>query len=378
MHDRTALGPADVSDDELAGMVADLWGVPSARLLASHAESVAYDIPAITTAGRYLVHGDATVDGEQRQYSFFVKHVHEWVRSPFFAEVPEEIREFARASVPWRTEGAIYASDLADHLPEGLAVPRAVAVRELDDSSYAVWLEVVPTVEVVWDLARDVEAAGLLGAFAGTPGVQALARVGGHDVGLHSYVHGRLDHQVLPILRDEGVWHHPLVEGPFGPLRDRLLAAADLLPAFVAELGEMPVLVAHGDACSNNLLVRPDRPGFTMIDFGYLAPMQVGFDLSQLLVGDVQLGRRSPADLAERDAACLAAYRDGLAAAGLDLPLATVARAHALLLLIFTGLSSLPMELLAQPTADNLALAQTRADIARFSLDLLDATRTAG
>lgn len=375
MDDRSALGAADVTDAELATMVADLLGAASAQVVSSSAESFDYDIPAITTAGRYRVDGAAVVDGETRPFSFFVKHVQEWSRSPLFAEVPEEVRELARASVPWRTEGAIYESDLADHLPAGLAVPRAAAVRQIDESSYAVWLEVVPTVAVEWDLARDVEAAELLGRFAATPGVRALARAGNHDVGVHSYVAGRLTHQVLPILRDEGIWHHPLVAGPFLPLRQRLLAAADRVPAYVEELDRMPTLVAHGDACSNNLLVRPDRPGFTMIDFGYLAPLQVGFDLSQLLVGDVQLGRRSAADLAERDAACLAAYREGLAAAGLDLPLADVARAHALLLLIFTGLSSLPLELLSgPPTPEAMALSQTRADIARFSLDLVDAT----
>ncbi len=376
MHDRSALGAADVTDDELAAMVADLLGVPSAEVVSSHAEHVAYDIPAITTAGRYRVAGEATVGGERRSYSFFVKHVHEWIRSPFWAEVPEEISEFARASVPWRTEGAIYRSDLADHLPAGLAVPRAVAVRQIDESSYAIWLEVVPTVDVTWDLARDVAAAELLGRFAAAPGVRALADVGGHDVGVHSYVDGRLAHQVLPVLRHEDAWRHPLVAEPFGPLRDRLLVAADQVPAYADELASLPLLVAHGDACSNNLLVRPDRPGLTMIDFSYLAPMPVGFDLGQLLVGDVQIGKRATDDLAERDAACAAAYRDGLAAAGVDLPLATVTRAHALLLLLFTGLSTIPTEMLGeQPTPELHAIAATRADIARFSLDLLDATR---
>lgn len=375
MHDRTVLGPADVSDGELAAMVADLLQVPAVEVTSCRAEQVDYEIPAITTAGRYLVTGEAVVDGGRRSFAFFVKHVQEWTRSPFFAEVPEEVRELAATSVPWRTEGAIYASDLADHLPDGLAVPRAVAVRTIDASSYAVWLEVVPTADVIWDLERDLAAAELLGRFAATPGIRALASAGGHDVGVHSYVAGRLDHQVLPLLRDDDLWRHPIVAPSFGPLRDRLLAAADGLPAYVEELAAVPQLVAHGDACPNNLLVRPDRPGFTMIDFGYLAPMPVGFDLGQLLVGDVQIGLRSSHDLAERDAACVRAYRDGLAAAGLDLPVATVERSHALLLLLFTGLSTLPFELLGeQPTPELQDAAAVRADIARFSLDLVDAT----
>lgn len=371
MHDRSALGDADVTDDELATMVADLLGVTTADVVSSRAEHVTYDIPAITTAGRYRVSGEAIVDGERRSYSFFVKHVQEWTRSPFFAAVPEELHESARASVPWRTEGAIYRSDLSHHLPDGLAVPRAVAVREIDESSYAVWLEVIPTTEVVWDLDRDVAAAGLLGRFAGTPGIRALADVGGHDVGVGSYASGRLEHQVLPMLREAGLWGHPLA-APFAPLREQLLAAADAVPAYVDELMSLPLLVAHGDACPNNLLVRPDRPGLTMIDFGYFAAMPPGFDLNQLLVGDVQLGRRGVHDLAERDAACAAAYRDGLAAVGTDLALETVTRGHALLLLLFTGLSSLPVEHFEEPpTLALMELAATRAEIARFSLDLV-------
>ncbi len=59
MHDRTVLGPADVSDDALAAMAADLLGIDPDRttLLDSRAEVVAYDLDAITTAGRYWVHG---------------------------------------------------------------------------------------------------------------------------------------------------------------------------------------------------------------------------------------------------------------------------------------------------------------------------------
>ena len=40
MHDRSALGAADVSDDELAAMVADLLGAPSAEVVSSHADHV--------------------------------------------------------------------------------------------------------------------------------------------------------------------------------------------------------------------------------------------------------------------------------------------------------------------------------------------------
>jgi hypothetical protein len=55
MHERSALGQADVSDSQLTAMVADVLGSDAAatRLIGSRAEEFPYDLPAITTAGRY-------------------------------------------------------------------------------------------------------------------------------------------------------------------------------------------------------------------------------------------------------------------------------------------------------------------------------------
>ncbi len=154
-----------------------------------------------------------------------------------------------------------------------------------------------------------------------------------------------------------------------------MLAAVDRLPALTAELLALPVFVGHGDACPNNLLVRPDREGFTLIDFGFFMALPVGFDLGQLLVGEAQLGRGDGSDLAVRGEACLASYVDGLAAEGVGVDLATVRRAHAIHLLIFSGLSAIPLEHLeAEPTDALRATAATRAAIARHALDLVDQT----
>ena len=66
-----------------------------------------------------------------------------------------------------------------------------------------------------------------------------------------------------------------------------------------AEFARLPHRASHGDACPNNLLRNPSGRGFTLIDFGFWRPQPVGFDLSQLLVGDIQIGRRDAADLPE-------------------------------------------------------------------------------
>ncbi len=376
MSNRSDLGPADVSDTELARMVADLLGADpaSTTVLDSVATPVDYAVPAITTASRHWVRGTASIDGEPRTFSLFVKHIQSWARSPMFADVPPDLREMAEAGVPWRTEALVYRSDLRDHLPQGLSMPRAVGVVDVDEKSAAVWLEEVSVEDAPWDLDRFRHAAYLLGRLAGSPDVARYARVGEFDWALELYLFGRLNSQVLPMLNAEAVWQHPLVAGAFDDdLRSRLTGAGRQASSYVAELSGFPVGAGHGDACPNNLLVTGD--GFTLIDFGFWQELPIGFDLGQLLVGDVQLGLRSSEDLAERGEACLAAYREGLLAEGFEIDLAALRRAHALHLMIFTGLSTLPFELLGEEITPALGeLAAGRASIARHCLDLLEST----
>ncbi len=379
MHDRAALGPADVDDATLAGMVATLHGVGDAevQVLDSCVTEFPYDLPAITTAGRYVVSGTASVSGEPTPYALFVKVVQSWSRSPFFQMVPEEIREMAEASVPWRTEALAYDSDLADRLPEGLAMPRAVGVFDLDEKSAAIWLPMLDVVPRRWDDARYDRAAYLLGRLAGSPRVAPLAGVGQHSFTMRDYTFGRLTNQVLPMLRDAGIWAHPLVAATFGPdLRDRLLAAADEVPAYVEELMTLPHTAAHGDSCPNNLLATAGTDDFTLIDYGFWNPLPVGADLSQLLIGDVQIGKQRAGDLAARDDAHVGEYVRGLRDEGCDIPDAVVRRSHALHMLLMSGLSALPDELLDKDPTDPAVLTQStdRAAIARFSLDRVEQT----
>src|SRR5664279_4463648 len=259
MSDRRILGAADVSDAELAGIVAGWLGESpdDIEVVHSHAEIVPYDLAAITTAGRYWGRGEAQTPTSTRPFSFFVKHVQSWSRSPLFAAIPPDFRESAEASVPWRTEPLIYRSDLADRLPDGLTMPRAVAVRDLDEKSAAVWLEEVPTVPRIWTEQYLARAAYLLGRLAASPAVRELAGIGGNPDGrpVRGYLQGRLTHQILPMLRSEAIWQHPLVAPAFdAELRRRLLDAADQLPRYVEEVERMPSGTSHGDACTNNIL----------------------------------------------------------------------------------------------------------------------------
>ena len=378
MHDRHALGPADVDDARLAAMVADSLGVAEVELLSSRADVVAYDIDSITTAGRYRVAGRARTGGGTEGFSFFVKVVQSWGRHPAFRFVPEEMREFALASVPFEAEPRVYLSDLADRLPPGLTMPRAYAVADLDAESTALWLEDVPVVAARWDRTALARAAHLLGRLAASPRVRPLATVAdpGGNRTLRSYADGRLELGVVPALHDDALWRHPVVAPAFDDtLRRDLVAAADRLSAVVAELEGLPHGTAHGDACTRNLLVAADRPELVLIDFGFWGPAPLGFDLGQLVTGEVQLGERPAAALPGDEQECLAAYVAGLRAEGCDVDVAAVERGHALGMLLFTALPSLPFELLdAPPTPTAIETSRQRAAAARFVLDLVGTT----
>jgi hypothetical protein len=380
---RSALGPADVSDAELVEIVAGSLGLAAAdvELLGSTAEPVDYDLAAITTAGRHWVRGTVRTPAGNVPFGFFVKQVQSWSRSPLFVHVPPEFREQAAVMVPWRTEPMVYRSDLADRLPDGLSMARAVAVRELDSLSAAVWLEEVvpvPAAEGLWDVARLAHAAYLLGRLAASPRVAELAAIGEvvRQWTIRDYFDGRLSMAVLPPLRDNETWQHPLVAGAFDPdLRRRLVAAADKTERYVAELERLPYGTSHGDACTNNLLVRAGSDDLVLIDFGFWGPAPLGFDLGQLLLGDVQLGRRGAECLTELEAACTPSYVRGLRDEGAAVEAAAIRRAHALQMLIFSGLSSLPVEHFdLEPTAELHRISAERAAATRFILDLVDET----
>ena len=153
-------------------------------------------------------------------------------------------------------------------------------------------------------------------------------------------------------------------------------AAADCVPAYVEELMTLPHVTGHGDACPNNLLAVEGSDDFTLIDFGFWMPMPVGADLGQLIVGDIQIGKLRAGDLAARDDAHLAEYVRGLRDEGCDIPEPVVRRAHALHLLLMSGLSALPDELLDRDPFDPevVTLSTDRAAIARFCLDRVEAT----
>ena len=172
MHDRTLLGPADVTDDELAGMVARLLG-RGARL--GGAADLAGGGGAVRHPGDHdrrsaLGVGDGAHAGPApRRTGCSSSRCSRGAARRSSPRSPASYQEMAAASVPWRTEGLAYASDLGDRLPEGLSMPRSLGVHDLDELSTAIWLEAVDRPAVEWDLERYRRAAYLLGRMAASP-----------------------------------------------------------------------------------------------------------------------------------------------------------------------------------------------------------------
>lgn len=388
MADREILGPADVDEATFTAIVAAALGErpDEVAVVDSSASVVPYPLDAITTAGRYWVTARAHTPRGERTARIFVKHVQSWSRSPLFRFVPEELRPLAEASVPWRTEPLVYQSDLQERLPPGLSMPVALHTAFLDARSAVVWLPALDVVEHAWTTKDFADAAFLLGRLAGSAEAAGLAHLGDGPDGprtARTYAEGRLAAQVAPALRAGEPWEAPWVAAAFDPdLRARLVATLDDVPAFVEELESGPQGTAHGDACPNNLIRTAGSDDLVLIDFGFWGRQSVGFDLGQLLVGDVQIGARPADTLAETEAACVPAYAEGLRAEGVEVDHDTVARAHALHLMLFTGLSA-PLTSPPPPGADPSTTAhdaRERAEIARFCLGLVEATsgRTVG
>lgn len=222
------LGGSD--PDQLARIAARTIGVATATWSALSLTEVPYDIPTLTTRGRYRIHGRVSSGdpgaGVAVEVSVFVMVVQSWAHSPFFQFVPPEFRAMALADLPWEIEPLVYRTDLGKSLPPGLRMATAYSVLDLGPDAAAIWMEDVPVVDRRWGYPDYDRAARLLGRFATRrPVAEALeairSAVSARTV--RDHVHGRVALQVLPALRVAELWEHPSVARHFFPLRPALL-----------------------------------------------------------------------------------------------------------------------------------------------------------
>ncbi len=248
----------------------------------------------------------------------------------------------AAATVPWSTEAEVYRSDLADLLPEGLTHPAgARASSTSTSSSSSIWLEEVPAPGGDAGTGRGTSARRTSSAGSRPAAPWRRSASCAHvDWTLDTYATGRLEVQVVPMLMSDEIWQHPLCAAFDDELRDRLRATAGRTRELAAEADALPDAAQPRRRLPQQPAGRERDDDCVMIDFGFWGGAPVAFDLTQLLVGDVQIGRRSAEGLAELDEALVTAYVAGLRDEGCEVPEAQVRRAHALCLLLMTGLST--------------------------------------
>ena len=306
----------------------------------------------------------------------FVKTIHSMRHWPLIGMLSAEDREAAIERFPWRTEADVYASSLTRDLPDGLRVPRIFAIDDLGDDRIRIWMEDLPETAATWNSARYADAARRLGRLAGRTHRDGLpADVPRLFDGLRMLWSMRITNTLIPVLRDDATWQHPLmvaVEASDPALRGDLLALADQAPSILDALDRLPRGLAHGDACPQNLLPDPDlHGGFVAIDWGFANLAPLGSDLVQLLAGRADSGELGAADLPPLQETVLAAYLDGLRDERVDASPVQVRLAMVGGLVVGKAFSALPLERLGGPIDDqSLTFFLARARYARYLLDL--------
>lgn len=374
------LGPPGLSredaDTALAALVDDALGRtidPASVAVAP----VAYDVGSIATAALLRVHGR---DARGEHWSAFVKvlqHPRHW---PPLAQLPPQVADGLLRAFPWRIELDAWDPRFAALLPDGMRTPALYRVADLGDDRLAVWMEDVLSSAEVWNLARYARAARLLGRLNARGSQAELLALATFPAGFAARkFFDSLPTRGLDALGDDGVWHHPWL-APHADLRADLQYLAGRLPALLDALDALPQTLPHGDACPQNLLVPANAPEtFVVIDVAHQVPAPVGSDLAQLAVGMVHAGEHRVAELPALHAVLGDAYLTGLADEGMVGDGDEVSLGYVGTMLIRSGFTSLPLNLLQSADdpvaegafAERVALTRFITETARPLVDKL-------
>jgi hypothetical protein len=188
---------------------------------------------------------------------------------------------------------------------------------------------------------------------------------------LHAMYASRLVPVALPQLFDEGTWRHPLLRHE-EQLRHDLVELAARVPALIERVTALPQLVAHGDACPQNLLVAIDEPDtFVVIDWAMTSLAAIGDDLGQLLIGHSHDGVVGVAELPALHEVLVQSYLVGVATEGLHASEDEVRLGMDGGLVVRSAFTALPLERLGEPVDDELAEhVERRVELTRYLVDV--------
>ncbi len=290
-------------------------------------------------------------------------------------QMPPAERDRLDALIPWRLEADVLTSGVADLMPPGMRTPDVLAVHEGDGDRLTLWLEDVDPLDTPWTTEDTVRAATGLGRLAARRAGTATPPLPDGPF-LDTYLRNQLGSWAVPWLQDDATWTHPAFAQPeVAALREEVCALARRVTGVHARLAGVPVLPAHGDPTPMNLLRPRSAPGeFVLVDWGTATPAPVGFDLLPLVFGRAEAGLATPAEPARLLDPALRAYREGLAAEGLEVPAPVLEDAVLTAVALRYPCTTMPLPMVVEPPDDaSLARARERAAFVRAVLDLLGA-----
>lgn len=338
------------------------------------AEPIRHTAVMPTTESLERIRGVLDVAGTQRPFSLVAKTVRSLRYFPPFASLPEDAQ--ALIEPMWRTEPDVYTSGLHGALPPGLRAPRLYALETLGEGRTRLWLEDVASSAATWDVPTYAAAAYVLGRLAGRyPAAGIPWTFTRLPLDLRGYLDTRIATSTVPLLRDERVWQHRLVRQSVDDgLRADTLRLWDRAYRLLGLLDDLPLTLAHGDACPQNLLIEEadSSTRFVAIDWGLTGIAPIGADLVQLIAGRAESGELDPADVPAVEDAILPSYRAGLTAEGVAETGERIERGYRTQLALRCGFTALPMELLESAREDDLDLAFLFARRARWARMVLD------
>jgi len=214
----------------------------------------------------------------------------------------------------WKREALAYQSGVLNELTGPVVAPRCYDICVQPDGSYWLFLEDIHAESgSSWTLEQYVSIARCLGEFngaylAGRPLPQAawIAR---------DWLRNYLEHAIPAVDFIRKNPHHPLIRNIFpGNTLAQILAFWDLHPRLLQILDHLPQTFCHQDAFDRNLFLR--RGQTIAIDWGYAGIAPLGSELAPLIAAAIGMGSFPASQARELDAACFAAYLEGLRQAG--------------------------------------------------------------
>lgn len=118
------LGPAAPTGSELGRIAGAALHLPPVEIGFANAAPIQVPLFNMTTGGLWRITGTAQMDGsavpgKSVPFSVVVKSIQSPALWSGIWQVPDHFRESLVRNYPWHTEARVYASDLANNMPDG-------------------------------------------------------------------------------------------------------------------------------------------------------------------------------------------------------------------------------------------------------------------